>query len=161
GCRPNWHNRCTNPDTGLAPDYANWDGSPFTGGRNKRSSNFSFDSWRTASNWSVDWSWWQKDENEQVLSDRIQAFFSSKGISSYGDQYTLEGESLEPRHANGLVSTNAVTSLAATEPRAHEFVDALWNAPIPHELVERYYDGLLYLMSLLHCSGNYRIWAPK
>jgi len=153
--------RCTNPDTGLAPDYANWDGSPFTGGRNKRSSNFSFDSWRTASNWSVDWSWWQKDENEQVLSDRIQAFFSSKGISSYGDQYTLEGESLEPRHANGLVSTNAVTSLAATEPRAHEFVDALWNAPIPHELVERYYDGLLYLMSLLHCSGNYRIWAPK
>jgi oligosaccharide reducing-end xylanase len=159
--------RATNPVTGLAPDYANFDGTPFVGGRNRRSSQFSFDSWRTASNWSVDWSWWRKDPGEQILSDRLQAFFASRGMSDYGDQFTLDGETLEARHANGLISTNAVASLAATDAtitnsaRKREFVEALWKAPIPQELVERYYDGLLYIMSLLHCSGRYRIWAPR
>ncbi|HMI59658.1 MAG TPA: glycosyl hydrolase family 8 [Puia sp.] len=43
--------RATNPRTGLAPDYANFDGTPFVSGRNSHSANFSFDSWRTASNW--------------------------------------------------------------------------------------------------------------
>ena len=25
----------------------------------------------------------------------------------------------------------------------------------------RYYDGTWYLMGLLHCSGEFRIWPPK
>ncbi|HEY6901183.1 MAG TPA: glycosyl hydrolase family 8, partial [Puia sp.] len=66
--------KTTHPRTGLAPDYANFDGSAFVSARNRRSANFSFDSWRTASNWSVDWNWWRKDAGEPVLSDRIQAF---------------------------------------------------------------------------------------
>jgi oligosaccharide reducing-end xylanase len=152
--------RVTDPVTGLAPDLAHFDGTPFGGGWGKRQPHFGFDSWRTASNWSVDWNWWRKDRNEQVMSDRIQAFFASNGIDTYGDQYMLNGQPLEARHANGLVSTNAVASLAATDMRRREFVAALWNAPVPQELVERYYDGLLYIMSLLHCSGRYRIWGP-
>jgi oligosaccharide reducing-end xylanase len=39
-------------------------------------------------------------------------------------------------------------------------VDALWNAPVP-EGYSRYYDGMLYMMSLLHASGQFRIWSPK
>jgi oligosaccharide reducing-end xylanase len=35
-------------------------------------------------------------------------------------------------------------------------VDALWNAEIPSGR-GRYYDGLLYFLSLLHCSGQFRI----
>ncbi len=153
--------RATNPRTGLAPDYANFDGTPYVFGRNSHSANFSFDSWRTASNWSVDWAWWQKDKGEQILSDRIQAFFASQGSGTYGCQYTLNGEKLDNRHASGLVATNAVASLAATLPLSREFTEALWNSPVPQELVERYYDGLLYIMSLLHCSGRYRIYEPK
>ena len=153
--------RATNPETGLAPDYAHFDGTAFVSPRNKRSAHFSFDSWRTCSNWSVDWAWWGKDPGERVLSDRIQAFFASKGMATYGDQFTLTGETLETRHASGLVATSAVASLAAEKPLAREFTEALWNAPVPHELVERYYDGLLHIMSLLHCSGRYRIWKPR
>ena len=37
-----------------------------------------------------------------------------------------DGE-LEARHAQGLVAVNAVASLAATQPRAKKFVDALWG----------------------------------
>ncbi|WP_431215347.1 glycosyl hydrolase family 8 [Puia sp. P3] len=66
--------KASNPRTGLAPDYANFDGTPFVSPRNHRSANFSFDSWRTASNWSVDYNWWGKDEGERVLSDRIESF---------------------------------------------------------------------------------------
>lgn len=124
------------------------------------SANFSFDAWRTASNWSVDWAWWGKDARERQLSDRIQRFFVSQGISSYGDQFTLPGIPLENRHSTGLVATNAVASLAATGPQAAQFVQALWNAQVPSG-EQRYYDGMLYLLSLLHCSGQFRIWTPQ
>ena len=49
---------------------------------------------------------------------------------------------------------------SATQPRANEFVEALWNTPVP-DGIERYYEGLLYMMALLHCSGEFRIWTPK
>ena len=63
--------KTTNPTTGLAPVYANFDGTPHQT-RFLQSTVFGYDSWRTASNWSVDWSWWQKAPQEQELSDRIQ-----------------------------------------------------------------------------------------
>ena len=152
--------KTTNPATGLAPDYANFDGSPHVTKWNKMSSDFSFDAWRVASNWSVDWSWWGKDASERKLSDRIQTFFNSKGIASYGDEFTLDGRTLETRHSTGLVATNAVASLAATKPQSKKFVQALWNAPIPSG-EQRYYDGMLYLMSMMHCGGEFRVWIPK
>ncbi len=152
--------RATHPVTALAPDYANFDGTPMARAWNRGAVNFRFDACRTAMNWSVDWSWWEKDQRERQLSDRLQAFFESKGMTNYGCQFTLEGKQLDDRHAQGLVAMNAVASLAATEPRAKLFVDALWNMPTP-DGIERYYEGLLYMMALLHCSGEFRIWSPK
>ena len=73
----------------------------------------------------------------------------------------LDLAKLYDRHAQGLVAVNADASLAATDsPRAKKFVEALWNTPTPDGL-ERYYEGLLYLMALLHCSGEFKIWSPK
>jgi oligosaccharide reducing-end xylanase len=157
----NFFQKATNPKTGLAPDYANFDGTPYSTPRNQRSSGFSFDARRTQMNWAVDWSWWRKDPREQKLSNHIQAFFTSQGMDTYGTQYTLDGQLLDKNHAKGLVATNAVVSLAATHALAKDFVEVLWNTPIPSAYSERYYDGLLYLMSMLHCSGEFRIWAPK
>jgi len=150
--------KAAHPETGLVSDYANFDGTPRETRWNPHAEHFSYDSWRTASNWSVDWSWWRKDTGEQELSNRIQAFFASRGMDTYGAQYTREGQVLNRNHATGLVSTNAVASLAATHAIAKDFTEALWNAPIPSSFGERYYDGLLYTMSLLHCSGRFRIW---
>jgi oligosaccharide reducing-end xylanase len=111
-------------------------------------------------NWSVDWAWWAADVRERELSDRLQAFFESKGLSTYGNQFTLEGSQIGNAHSTGLVATNAVASLAATHPRAKNFVEALWNTPIPSGQW-RYYDGMLQLLGLLHCSGEFRIWTPQ
>ena len=151
--------RATNPKTGLSPDYANFDGTPHTIVWNKMAAKFSYDSWRTQSNWSVDWSWWAKDSRERALSDRTQAFLFSQGIDTYSNQFTLDGVPLSKRHSTGLVATSAVASLAATHAVKDSFVEELWRAPIPSGH-ERYYDGMLYMMSLMHVSGNYRIWGP-
>jgi len=158
--------KTANSGTGLAPAYANFDGTPHPN-RFPQSANFGFDSWRTASNWSVDWSWWHKAPQEQQLSDRIQTFFWAQGITRYGALYTLDGKPFSGPNIEsgtspptGLVATNAVASLAATNPHAKDFVRALWDAPVPSGQM-RYYDGMLYLMSLMHCGGEFRIWGPK
>ena len=145
------------PQTGLAPDRSHFDGSPVAG-FNGRVTPFSYDSWRTVSNWSVDYSWWHKDPRQTELSNRIQKFLVSQGISMFADRYTLEGAPLSTRHSVGMVATTAVGSLAASPgPNAKAFVEELWRTPTPVG-GQRYYDGMLYMMSLLHCSGNFRAW---
>ena len=159
--------KTTHAQTGLAPSYANFDGTPHIN-RFPQSGQFGYDAWRTASNWAVDWSWWHKAPSEQELSDRIQKFFAEQGIDKYGPVYSLDGKDMgatpgltHEDHPAGLVGTNAVAGLAATDrERAKQFTEALWNTPIPSGQ-NRYYDGLLYLMSLMHLSGEFRIIAPK
>jgi oligosaccharide reducing-end xylanase len=152
--------KTTHPNTGLAPDYANFDGSPKITRFNQRSGTFSFDARRTQMNWAVDWSWWKKDPRQIELSNRLQTFFASEGIREYGTEYSLDGKKLNQGHAKGLVATNAVVSLAADHKIAQDFVEELWNTPVPSAFNERYYDGLLYMMALLHCSGEFKIWMP-
>jgi oligosaccharide reducing-end xylanase len=159
--------KTTDSKTGLAPSYANFDGTPHQN-RFPQSGEFGYDAWRTASNWSVDWSWWRKASAERQLSDRIQSFFASQGIDRYGPVYTLDGKDMgatpgltHEDHPVGLVSTNAVAGLAAkNKAQARKFTEALWAAPVPSGQ-NRYYDGMLYLMSLMHASGEFRIWMPK
>jgi len=147
--------KVTHPVTALNPSYANFDGSlvPRSG---SYGTNFTYDAFRTAGNWSVDWAWWGRDARQRELSDRLQAFFETQG-TNYGCQFTLDGTPLEARHAPGLVAMNAVASLAATQPRARHFVEELWQLP-PPDGEERYYEGLLYLLALLHCSGEFKVW---
>jgi oligosaccharide reducing-end xylanase len=146
----------TNDSTCLGPDYAEFNGAPNnTGGHG----DFRFDAWRTVSNWSVDYAWFAASASEKSLSDCYQAFLQSKGISSYANQWTLSGTALSSDHSAGMVAQAAVGSLAATNSRAWLFVDELWNLAIPTGQW-RYYDGLLYMMSLLHVSGKFRIWKP-
>ena len=152
--------KSAHPKTGLVPNLGQFDGTPL-GFRGPGSAAFREDAWRVAMNWSVDWSWWAKDPRQRELSDRLQAFFESQGMEAYGDNWTLEGTVLRERHSPGLVSTNGVASLAATDrERARRFAEALWKLDVPSSRVFRYYDGLLYLMSLLHVSGRFQIILP-
>ena len=147
------------PKTGLTPDAAWFDGTQIMH-QDGSATPFGYDSWRSASNWSVDYSWWRKDPRETVLSDRLQKFLQSQGIRAFADRYTLDGEPLSTRHSTGMLAAAAAGSLAATSgPVAKAFVEELWSTPVPSG-EQRYYDGMLYLMSMLHCSGNFRIIRP-
>ena len=132
-----YFSKVANPDTGLTPHDANFDGSQRGGGRrgggggfgfgpqagntntavtnasvaNAAGTNaprrggfggfggfgprFDYDACRTAGNWSVDWSWWAKDPRERGLSDKLQAFLESKGMTNYGCQFSWT----EPRRS--------------------------------------------------------------
>jgi endo-1,4-beta-D-glucanase Y len=144
--------------TGLSPDYARFDGTPWDP-KGKWHDQFRFDAWRVAMNVAVDWLWFQKDRWDIVQSDRLLGFFSSEGIRQYGNQYTLGGKKLAADHSTGLVAANAVAALAARRPDRKEFIEALWNVPVPSGRY-RYYDGMLYMLGLLEVSGNFRIYDP-
>ncbi|MDQ2087021.1 glycosyl hydrolase family 8 [Herbivorax sp. ANBcel31] len=150
--------KATHPTTGLAPDYSEFDGTPSTYGGGDHA-DFRFDAWRVASNIALDYAWWAKDPWQNTFADRIQDFFYNEGIGEYGNQYTLDGQKLGDDYSPGLVAMNAVSGLASTTTKTWDFVDALWDVEIPTGQW-RYYDGTLYMLGLLHCSGNFRIWKP-
>jgi oligosaccharide reducing-end xylanase len=145
--------RAAHPETGLMPDYAQFDGTP-TGGEH---ADFRFDAWRTLANVAVDFAWFGKDPWQAEQSDRVLRFLESEGVDFYGNQYTLEGTALSGDHSTGLVGMAAVAALAADPALGEPFVQALWNTGIPRGQW-RYYDGLLYLMALMHVSGNFQVY---
>jgi Endoglucanase Y len=152
--------RAAHPKTALTPDYGNFDGTPWAAPWRRESADFRYDAWRTAMNWSMDWSWWRADPRQVELSNRLQAFFHRQGLDRYASLYTLAGKPLGGGQTTGLVAMNATASLAADHPRRLDFVRALWERPVP-EGHHRYYDGMLYMMALLHCSGRYKAWMPE
>lgn len=163
------HKAC-HPVTGLTPDYAEYDGSPLPG----RMSEFGFDSWRVPMNIAMDYSWFAKDKNWQIdYGRRLHDFLYSQGVNTFVDQYSLDGSPRERimrapgyrsvRHSLGFVSTAAAASIMGTQAKSWKFVDGIWNAKLePYEdgYFDPYYDGFLYLFSLMHLSGNYRIIKP-
>jgi oligosaccharide reducing-end xylanase len=151
--------KISDPQTGLSPDRSAFDGKPAMGWDGKPSY-FAYDSWRTVSNWSVDYSWWGKDKLAPKRSDRIQTFLHGQGIDTFADRYTLDGKPLSDRHSTGMVAATAVGGLAATPGKVSDaFLQKLWDTPTPAG-EQRYFDGMVYLMSLMHLSGEFRIIEP-
>ena len=52
---------------------------------------------------------------------------------------------------------SAVATLAADPEIGKPFVQELWDAQIPSGKW-RYYDGMLYMLAMLHASGNFKIY---
>lgn len=148
------------PETGLNPDYAYFDGMPHGDFQNWKDT-FQYDAWRTVGNAAMDYYWWQIDPWQITYANRLQRFFESEGIDAYASLYELDGTPYENNsdHSPGLVAMNAMAGLAADQQVAWEFIDALWNTPVPTGKY-RYYDGCLYMFAMLALSGNYKIYCP-
>jgi len=151
--------KAAHPSTGLMSDYAEFDGTPVDL-NNGRHETFSYDAWRIGMNVALDWAWNRKDPWQKEWMERYLGFFASKGVSSYGDRYTVEGEQFSGNHSLGLVAMNAVAAARSGRADAAEFIDAVWSS-YPPSGKWRYYNGMLYMFALLDLSGNYRIYLPK
>ncbi len=148
--------KTANARTGLGPDRAAFDGTPLPMWDGSPGI-FAYDSWRTVSNWSVDYSWWGKDAREPELAERVQAFLNGQGIDRFVDRYTLDGQPKSDRHSTGMLAAAAVGGLAAKPgPVPDAFLRALWDTPTPAG-EQRYFDGMLYLMSMMHLGGEFRV----
>ncbi|MFS0638795.1 glycosyl hydrolase family 8 [Mesobacillus foraminis] len=146
------------PETGLAPEYAHYDGTP----NNERGyGHFFSDSYRVAANIALDTEWFRGSEWEVEEANKIQKFFSGKEPDDYR-RYKINGEPFDEKslHPVGLIAANAMASLAADGPYVREMVELFWNTPV-RKGVRRYYDNCLYLFSFLALSGNYKIWKPE
>lgn len=160
--------------TGLNSDYAEFSGKPRNFWRMLPA--FRYDSWRVPMNIAMDYSWYAEDQKwQQDYGKRIQNFLFCRGIDTFEDQFMLDGslpveeEILgaggykKLRHSLGLVATSGAASLMGTQAKSWKFVDAVWNAklePYSDGYFDPYFDGLLYLFSVMHLSGNYRIIMP-
>lgn len=144
--------------TGLAPEYAHYDGTP----NNERGyGHFFSDSYRVACNVGLDWEWFRGDVWEVDEANKLQAFFADKQPDDYR-RYTIAGEPFEEKslHPVGLIAANAMGSLSADGPHARANVELFWNTPL-RTGVRRYYDNCLYMLAMLALSGKYRIWLPE
>lgn len=142
------------PETGLMPEYAHFDGSPLSGEKG----DFRFDAWRTLANVSLDYAWFAADPWERQQSNRVLRFLLSQA-PNVSNQFTLSGKPLSAQTSPGLSAMAAVAGLAADAEIARPFVQHLWEMPIPRGKW-RYYDGLLYTLGLLQTSGRFRIYGP-
>ncbi len=167
-----FHRAC-HPVTGLNSDYTEFSGAPHP--TRWMPPGFRYDSWRVPMNIAMDYTWFGKDKSwQEDYARRFQAFLRSKGMDSYEDQFNVDGSRPDfilqagsvkkLRHSIGLVSTAATVSLVSKEPNRVDFVRAIWDAKLePYEdgYFDPYYDGLMYLFSLLHLSGKYQLIGPS
>jgi oligosaccharide reducing-end xylanase len=151
------HTTC-HPETGLSPEYANFDGTPADVQRHGDFRHFFSDAYRTAANIAIDWEWFRNDPWQVGQSNQLQRFFRDIDVADYR-RYQIDGTPFEELslHPIGLLATNAAASLAADGPDAEHFARLFWDTPL-RTGERRYYDNCLYFFSLLMLSGNYRIY---
>ncbi|QRF22427.1 glycoside hydrolase [Alicyclobacillus sp. TC] len=154
-----------NPATGLAPDYTNFNGTPYPSiPSNEQPTNtnygynFEFDAFRVIANANVDAAWFGVKPWETTYSNALENFFYPV-INTYGNNYELNGTELNSSsgHSPGLVAMNASSAISATNPEKMAFVQALWNTALPTGQW-RYYDGMLTMLGMLYDSGKFRDW---
>ncbi len=142
------------PQTGLMPEYANFDGSPRPG----YGGDFRFDAWRTPANVAIDYAWWRADAWEAGQCTRVLRFLTTQA-PNVPNQFTLDGKPLSKDVSTGLLAMAAVAGLGGDADLARPFVRRLWESPIPSGHW-RYYDGLLYELALLEAGGHFRVYEP-
>jgi endo-1,4-beta-D-glucanase Y len=150
----------SHPTSGLTTDYSNFDGTPKTTSFNSSSHRFMYDAWRTIMNLGMDYQWFQADAQQPVIAERYLNFFKNQG-SNYRNHYDWNGSNAGGDHSTGLVACNAVASLAVNNTAlTTPFVQEFWNIGLPTGTY-RYYDGVLYMLAMLNCSGDFKIWKPE
>lgn len=166
------HRACSSP-TGLNADYTDFNGAPRS--TPWMPAAFRYDSWRVPMNIAMDYSWFAKDcEWQQNYAKRFQNFLINKGLDSFEDQFNVDGSRPDfilqagnykkLRHSLGLVATAATTNMMLTQDQSKKLLDDLWKAklePYGDGYFDPYYDGFLYLFSLMHLSGKYQIIKPQ
>ncbi len=152
----NYLPKAVHPQTGLAPNYSEFDGSPVS---DPYHGNFRYDAFRVGANVGVDYAWFAPSDWHVEQSNRLLSFFASQGMEEYKAEYLLTGEPQVGHRSSGLMATNAVAALAADREIGEPFVQALWDQPLPIGQY-RYYDGLLMMLGLLQVSGNFQIYEP-
>lgn len=148
------------PETGMNPEYANFDGTP---NHLRDHGDFYSDSYRMAANIGLDSEWFGKRDEYKTVVENLLTFFEDKPLNEY-KKYKIDGTAFDEDslHPIGLLATNAMATLAIdNEELTKKTVTQFFSIP-PREGNRRYYDNCLYFFAVLALSGNYRMsWENK
>lgn len=149
-------------DTGLNPEYAEYDGTPYKKGKLRwgRHDWFYSDAYRTITNISLDGVWFDADAWEREEAKKYQKFFcETLGEDRWDHILLTDGTVLEDTvlHPTAVIATTAVASLINDDDNASFCVKKFWNTPL-RTGERRYYDNCLYFFAFLALSGKYRIY---
>lgn len=145
------------PMTGLWPMRSYFDGATVDG-----SSGFTQQAYRTQLNLALDALWGTATQKQTELAAHLARFFGlpiTEG-KTYGGTFETDGTVVDSSPAQALVSVNGTLALSAqTAPMTYRtaLAQAVWDQPIPTG-DNRYYEGLMYLTSLLLLSGQMKVY---
>lgn len=164
------------PETGLAPNFADFNGAPFSHEGHMSHTHYS-DSYRVALNIGLDALWFGKDiEWQKEEAERLQRFYLSHPYAMTDAVVTVDGKpyigpvpkwaEIEPHdptqqvpimHPLGLLATAAAISAARPKnDESEQLIKRFIDSPLRKDK-RRYYDNCLYFFSLLALSGKYEI----
>jgi oligosaccharide reducing-end xylanase len=143
----------------LHPDYANFDGTPNTGGTNH--DDFRFDAWRVVMNMAVDYAWFSSDARMQTQVEKYHAFFANhlREGNVTSALFNVDGTGASGGGSTALTATLAAGALASNAPNRERYLENLWD--VPQQSGEfRYYQETVYLLGLLSAAGQFGYeWA--
>jgi oligosaccharide reducing-end xylanase len=143
--------------TGLAPYLANFDGTPRQDGG--EGPTFNSDSWRVVGNIMMDHHFYGADPWQTQWAPKYAAFMKTAlAMRPVPDKFELDGRVRSSNNdaSKGLVAQNALVGFGLPAADGAPFVQALWDMEIPVGQY-RYYDGMLYLLAMLHVSGKFKL----
>lgn len=149
----------SHPVTGLFPDYSEFDGTPYQPDwkQDYDARKYQYDAIRCAMNVGMDYYMFGKDkENQTLMMTRLLNFFKSDGYRH--GQFDWDGSNPSGDYTAGMAGANAVGCFAIEDKSlAREYINNLWRQNMPMDKF-RYYSGMVYMLSMLHVSGNFRIY---
>ena len=147
----------------MCSDYSNFDGTPHYA-FSENSTRYAFDAIRCPMNYGMDYYLFGADAERQtkiakVITDFFErdgykhGHFNWDGTNGYGD-FTI-----------GQAGANAVATYALLKEDSYKdlvkkVLQKAWDAK-PIVGSQRYYDGLVHYLAMLHLTGNFKIWKPK
>ena len=148
--------RSAHPETGLSPEYADYDGKTVLLFRKPWV--YYSDAYRVAENIALDHVWFGAHPEEDSVLTRMQDFFAKQDLSDLR-AYELNG-TLQPEpamHPTAVLAVLGAASIASRSEHRERFLRIFSETPL-RKGIRRYYDNCLYFFCLLMLTGNYKIY---
>lgn len=152
-----------NPQSGLCSDYSNFDGTPHYA-FSDNSTKYAFDAIRCPMNYGMDSYLFGVDmERQTKIAKVITDFFERDGYRH--GHFNWDGTSGYGEFTIGQAGANAVATYALLEEEGYKdlvkkVLQKAWDSK-PIVGSQRYYDGLVHYLAMLHLTGNFKIWKEK
>jgi endo-1,4-beta-D-glucanase Y len=116
-----------NANTGLHPDYANFNGTPNTGGSDH--DQFRYDAWRVVMNMAIDYEWGSQDQRLKTQIEKYHSFFTAHlGDGNVQNAlFALNGTGASGNGSTALTATLASGALVSAANNRADYVQNLWD----------------------------------